>query len=343
MRCRLVDGPTRDLNLMLRGVRGAHAARRRGVEPWRPDARECGLYARAPALRSRPRPTSTRRCRRTALRWWRTGAAHRSPVDRRRPVRSRGLVDRGRCSRRPRPVHDPSRSGATPAWRRCAGRARLGPDRARRAAGRRRHASRWVGAEAELPRAARGSIAEHDLGGALVTPGLVDCHTHLVYGGQRAHEFEQRLQGASYEEIARAGGGIRSTVAATRAAERRRRSSTPRRARARALMAEGVTTLEIKSGYGLSAEHEARCLRVARRLGRELPLDVRTTCLAAHALPPEFDGPRRRLHRRRLRAGCPRCTPKAWSTRSTPSASASPSRRRRRGACSTPRARSACR
>jgi len=147
---------------------------------------------------------------------------------------------------------------------------------------------RWVGAEDVLPRNAPVD-AEHDLGGRLVTPGLVDCHTHLVYGGQRAREFELRLQGATYEDIARAGGGIRSTVAATRAASEEALFESARE-RARALAAEGVTTLEIKSGYGLSAEHEARCLRVARRIGRELPLTVRTTCLSAHALPPEFDG-----------------------------------------------------
>ena len=147
---------------------------------------------------------------------------------------------------------------------------------------------RWVGAEDALPRNAPVD-AEHDLGGRLVTPGLVDCHTHLVYGGQRAREFELRLQGATYEDIARAGGGIRSTVATTRAASEEALFESARE-RARALAAEGVTTLEIKSGYGLSAEHEARCLRVARRIGRELPLTVRTTCLSAHALPPEFDG-----------------------------------------------------
>ncbi len=146
----------------------------------------------------------------------------------------------------------------------------------------------WVGAEADLP---RGLVldAEHDLDGALVTPGLIDCHTHLVYGGHRAREFELRLQGASYEEIARAGGGIRSTVAATRAASDEALFATARE-RALALLGEGVTTLEIKSGYGLSAEHEARCLRIARRLGRELPLAVRTTCLSAHAVPPEYEG-----------------------------------------------------
>ena len=146
----------------------------------------------------------------------------------------------------------------------------------------------WVGAEADLP---RGLVldAEHDLDGALVTPGLIDCHTHLVYGGHRAREFELRLQGASYEEIARAGGGIRSTVAATRAASDEALFATARE-RALALLGEGVTTLEIKSGYGLSAEHEARCLRIARHLGRELPLAVRTTCLSAHAVPPEYEG-----------------------------------------------------
>jgi imidazolonepropionase len=147
---------------------------------------------------------------------------------------------------------------------------------------------RWVGAEDELPRALKVD-AEHDLGRMLVTPGLVDCHTHLVYGGQRAREFELRLEGASYEQIARAGGGIVSTVAATRTASDGQLFDSARE-RALALMAEGVTTLEVKSGYGLDAAHEARCLRVARRLGSELPLTVRTTCLSAHALPPEFAG-----------------------------------------------------
>jgi len=147
---------------------------------------------------------------------------------------------------------------------------------------------RWVGPVAQLP----GGLnveREVSLGHTLVTPGLVDCHTHLVYGGQRAREFEQRLQGASYETVARAGGGILSTVVATRAASDAQLfdSAQPR---ALALMNEGVTTLEIKSGYGLSAMHEARCLRVARRLGQELALTVHCTCLSAHALPPEFAG-----------------------------------------------------
>ena len=148
----------------------------------------------------------------------------------------------------------------------------------------------WVGPLDELPTQLRASVsAEHDLGGALVTPGLVDCHTHLVYGGQRAREFEMRLQGASYEDIARAGGGIRSTVAATRASTDADLLESARQ-RALALMAEGVTTLEIKSGYGLSRLGESRCLSIARRLGQELPVTVRTTYLAAHAVPPEFDG-----------------------------------------------------
>jgi imidazolonepropionase len=148
----------------------------------------------------------------------------------------------------------------------------------------------WVGADADLPQALRDGITEeHDLRGACVTPGLIDCHTHLVYGGERAAEFELRLQGASYEEIARAGGGIRSTVAATRAASEAQLFDATAQ-RLHAWLAEGVTTVEIKSGYGLSADDEARCLRVARALGQALPIDVRTTYLAAHALPPEFDG-----------------------------------------------------
>ncbi len=146
----------------------------------------------------------------------------------------------------------------------------------------------WVGDDADIPLDVFPNV-EHDLQGALLTPGLIDAHTHLVYGGDRAAEFEQRLQGASYEDIAGAGGGIRSTVAATRAASNLQLFDSAA-ARARALMAEGVTTLEIKSGYGLTQHDEARCLTVARRLGRELPLTVRTTSLAAHALPPEFAG-----------------------------------------------------
>lgn len=140
----------------------------------------------------------------------------------------------------------------------------------------------WVGPSADAPPA--DEVVE--LHGALVTPGLVDCHTHLVYGGNRAGEFEMRLHGVSYADIARAGGGIKSTVAATRAATEDELLASATR-RARALLAEGVTTLEVKSGYGLNAATEARMLRVARRLAG-LGVDVRTTYLAAHALPPEF-------------------------------------------------------
>ncbi len=148
----------------------------------------------------------------------------------------------------------------------------------------------WIGAIAQLPAELRSGIStETDLEGALVTPGLVDCHTHLVYAGSRAREFELRLEGASYEEIARAGGGIRSTVEATRGASEEQLFDLALQ-RARILMREGVSTLEIKSGYGLNLESEARCLRVARRLGQHLGIQVRTTFLGAHALPPEFVG-----------------------------------------------------
>ena len=125
--------------------------------------------------------------------------------------------------------------------------------------------------------------------GALVTPGLVDCHTHLVFAADRANEFERRLEGASYEDIARAGGGILSSVRATRATDEDTlfARSLPR---ARALVADGVTTIEIKSGYGLDLDSELRMLRVARRIGAELGIGVRTTLLAAHTLPPEYAG-----------------------------------------------------
>ena len=147
----------------------------------------------------------------------------------------------------------------------------------------------WVGACADLPDELSATADQvHDMAGAVVTPGLIDCHTHLVYGGQRAHEFELRLKGASYEEIARAGGGIRSSVSATREASEHQLYAQAAH-RALALMAEGVTTLEVKSGYGLSQASEAKMLRVARRLA-ELGLDVRTTYLGAHALPAEYQG-----------------------------------------------------
>lgn len=145
----------------------------------------------------------------------------------------------------------------------------------------------WAGGSDELPDPSKTAREVHDLDGALVTPGLVDCHTHLVFGGDRAHEFEMRLEGADYEAIARAGGGIVSTVEATRAASEDAlfEQSLPR---ARALLADGVTTLEIKSGYGLETETERRMLRVARRIGRELGITVRTSFLGLHALPPEY-------------------------------------------------------
>jgi imidazolonepropionase len=146
----------------------------------------------------------------------------------------------------------------------------------------------WIGRVDALPDApnALASIVE-SVDGALITPGLIDCHTHLVFAGDRAHEFDLRLNGASYEEIARAGGGIVSSVGATRSASEDQlyAQSLPR---AQALLADGVTTLEIKSGYGLNLESERRMLRVARRLGRELGITVRTSFLGLHALPPAY-------------------------------------------------------
>ncbi len=144
----------------------------------------------------------------------------------------------------------------------------------------------WIGAEADLP-SAYAQAARHDLGGRLVTPGLIDCHTHIVYGGDRAREFEMRLEGASYEEIARAGGGILSTVRATRDADEATllADALPR---VDHLIAEGVTTLEIKSGYGLDIATEMKMLHAARQIGQNRALTVMTSWLAAHALPPEY-------------------------------------------------------
>ena len=148
----------------------------------------------------------------------------------------------------------------------------------------------FAGHRTDLP-APPASLADErvDAQGEWVTPGLIDCHTHVVFGGDRAGEFEQRLQGASYEDIARCGGGIVSTVRATRAASEDDlfAQSLPR---ARALRDDGVTTLEIKSGYGLDFDNERKMLRVARRIGDALGIRVRTTYLGAHALPPEFAG-----------------------------------------------------
>lgn len=143
----------------------------------------------------------------------------------------------------------------------------------------------FAGPMSELPAHARAT-EEIELGGRLVTPGLIDCHTHIVFGGERSAEFEMRLAGADYQSIARAGGGILSTMRATRAASDQTLFDTAAQ-RLAVLMAEGVTTVEIKSGYGLDVSHELRMLRVARALGRQLPLDVATSLLAAHALPPE--------------------------------------------------------
>lgn len=146
----------------------------------------------------------------------------------------------------------------------------------------------WAGPTADLPARFRG-LPQVNAQGRLVTPGLIDCHTHAVFAGHRAAEFELRLKGASYEEIARAGGGILSTVSATRAASEDDllASALPRIDQ---MIAAGATTIEIKSGYGLTIADELKMLRVARRIGRHRPVTVRTTHLAAHAIPPEFKG-----------------------------------------------------
>lgn len=146
----------------------------------------------------------------------------------------------------------------------------------------------WLGPCTELPKNLRAQRT-HDGKGHWLTPGLVDCHTHIVYAGNRSNEFEARLGGASYEDIARAGGGIAATVAATRACtedELFEQSVI----RVKRLLSEGVTTLEIKSGYGLNIETEAKILRVARRIGTQLPVNIKTTFLGAHAVPAEYRG-----------------------------------------------------
>lgn len=144
----------------------------------------------------------------------------------------------------------------------------------------------WIGQTADIPQMFR-PLEPMDLQGRLVTPGLIDCHTHLVHGGNRAAEFERRLTGASYEEIARSGGGIVSTVKATRSASLESLMSSAL-ARVDAMIAQGLTTIEIKSGYGLDQDSELKMLRVARSIGEQRPLSVRTSFLGAHAVPPEF-------------------------------------------------------
>ena len=143
----------------------------------------------------------------------------------------------------------------------------------------------WIGPRSQAPVADYAQV--HDLQGAWVTPGLIDCHTHTVFGGNRSGEFEQRLEGVSYADIAAKGGGIASTVRATRAATEDELFASAHK-RLRSLLRDGVTTVEIKSGYGLDLASERKLLRAIRRLGEALPVSVRATCLAAHALPPEY-------------------------------------------------------
>lgn len=146
----------------------------------------------------------------------------------------------------------------------------------------------WIGPRAEVPEALT-ALPKHSLGGRVVTPGLIDCHTHIVHGGNRAVEFEMRLNGARYQDIARAGGGITSTVTATRAAEEDALLNAAL-TRVDALIAEGVTTVEVKSGYGLNLETELRMLRVARAIGTHRDIRIKTSFLGAHAVPPDYAG-----------------------------------------------------
>ncbi|MDI1224522.1 MULTISPECIES: imidazolonepropionase [Acinetobacter] len=143
----------------------------------------------------------------------------------------------------------------------------------------------WIGAEKDVPVDDYAEII--DLNGAWVTPGLIDCHTHSVFGGNRSVEFEKRLQGVSYAEIAASGGGIASTVRATREASEEQLLASALK-RIRCMLKDGVTTIEIKSGYGLDYSNERKMLRVIRQVGQTLPMTVKSTCLAAHALPPEY-------------------------------------------------------
>ena len=147
----------------------------------------------------------------------------------------------------------------------------------------------WLGKEADLPEYNKNSVEVIDGNGQWITPGLVDCHTHLVYGGDRANEFEMRLEGKSYEEIANAGGGIVSTVSATRKASEKALFDSALK-RLSALHHQGVTTIEIKSGYGLDVDNEIKMLKVAGLLAKALPVSIQRTFLGAHALPVEYKG-----------------------------------------------------
>jgi len=172
----------------------------------------------------------------------------------------------------------------------CAGAAPFGAIEGAAAIGVKDGRIAWLGPMSKLPGRADALAREvHDAGGRWITPGLIDCHTHLVHAGNRAREFALRLEGASYEEIARAGGGIAATVAATRGADADALYRASRR-RLDALRAEGVTTIEIKSGYGLETATEARMLDVATRLGADAGVRIQRTFLGAHAIPPGFDG-----------------------------------------------------
>jgi imidazolonepropionase len=200
---------------------------------------------------------------------------------------------------------------------------------------------RWLGAFSALPQD-YAHWQREDLHGAWVTPGLVDCHTHLVYGGTRADEFAQRLAGVSYEEIARQGGGIVSTVRATRAADETA-LFVQAAARLQPLLAEGVTAIEIKSGYGLDLASERKMLRVARQLGERFPSPSTRPSSARMRCRPNMRGAPTHTSTTCASGCCRRSPTKGWSTRSTCSASASVFRSRRPSACSTPRRDAGCR
>ena len=185
----------------------------------------------------------------------------------------------------------------------------------------------WLGAMQDQPAVSDAEVI--DCAGRLLTPGLIDCHSHLVYGGDRADEFEMRLEGASYAEISRRGGGIISTVTATRAASEAElfAQALPR---LNSLLAEGVTTVEIKSGYGLDSDNEIKMLRVARQLEREFQIRVQKTFLGAHALPPEYAGRSDDYIANWFAMKCcPGRMPKAWSMRWMCLSNRSPSASRR--------------